>query len=301
MKLLSIGLSGTTEQIREKLERDCKTLTQEGFRVVIDELNKGGYTFLGLNISDGELSFRKYEQLKNLLRNSVSQILADWIISNEEHKLINKIVASNYFYFSHDERATVESNALQALTASPATRYNLILSRILDYLNNHHELVLDGFVNFRLKDYRLQLSQVIDKVVDDFMMELEYKEFIRVLRYFVDVQEPRMEEAHVVINGGGMFQIYDSQGKIINNQYLENAALQGYNAQDLSNLNYEDILISALITIAPHNIMLHSTNRVRDQEALDTIRSVFDGRVVLCDGCEMCKADYTGKSNHTEL
>ncbi|HWR43864.1 putative sporulation protein YtxC [Sporomusa sp.] len=300
MKLLSIGLNGTTGEIREKLECDCKTLTQEGFRVVIEELDRGGYKFLGLNISDGELSFRNYERIKNVLRGSVSQILADWIISTEENKIINKIVTSNYCYFNHDERAIVESNAVRALRASPATRYDLILARILDYLDNHHELVLDGFLNFRLKDYRLQLSEVIDKVVDDFMMELEYKEFIRVLRYFVDVQEPRVEEAHVVISGIGVFKIYDSHRKILNNQHLESVVLQSHSAGDPNSLNYEDLLISALITIAPHNIMVHSTNRARDEEALETIKSVFDGRVVLCDGCEMCATDY-GKSNHTEL
>lgn len=299
VKLLSIGLNGTTGNIRDKLEHDCKTLTQEGFRIVIEELDKGGYKFLGLNISDGELSFRNYERIKNVLKNSVSQILADWIISNEEHKLINKMVTDNYFYFNHDERAIVESNAIRVLGASPSTRYKLILSRILDYLDNHHELVLEGFLNFRLKDYRLQLSEVIDNVVDDFMMELEYKEFIRVLRYFVDVQEPRVEEAHVVISNTNLFKIYDSNGKTINNQYLENTLIQSCNTDDADNLNYEDLLVSALITIAPRNIMVHSTNRLRDKEVLETIKCVFEGRVLVCDGCEMCIT--SGKSNHTEL
>jgi putative sporulation protein YtxC len=301
VKLLSIGLNGTTGEIREKLECDCKTLTQEGFRVVIEELDRGGYKFLGLNISDGELSFRNYERIKNVLRSSVSQILANWIINTEENKLINKIVTSNYCYFNQDERAIVESNAVRALRSSPDARYDLIMARILDYLDNHHELVLDGFLNFRLKDYRLQLAEVIDKVVDDFMMDLEYKEFIRVLRYFVDVQEPRVEEAHVVISGAGVFKIYDSHRKIIKNQHLDNAVLQSCNVSDDKGLNFEDLLISALITIAPHNIMVHSTNRTRDEEALETIRSVFDGRVVLCDGCEMCITDFAGNSNHTEL
>lgn len=301
VKLLSIGLNGTTGEIREKLECDCKTLTQEGFRVVIEELDRGGYKFLGLNISDGELSFRNYERIKNVLKTSVSQILANWIISTEENKLINKIVTSNYCYFNQDERAIVESNTVRALKATPAARYDLILGRILDYLDNHHELVLDGFLNFRLKDYRLQLVEVIDKVVDDFMMDLEYKEFIRVLRYFVDVQEPRVEEAHVVITGAGLFQIYDAHRKIIKNQYLDNILQPPLSADSPGCLNYEDLLISALITIAPHNIMVHSTCRARDEEVLETIKSVFDGRVVLCDGCELCVADFAGSSTHTEL
>lgn len=299
VKLLSIGLNGTTGNIREKLECDCKTLTQEGFRVVIEELDKGGYTFLGLNISDGELSFRNYERIKNVLKNSVSQILADWIISNEEHKIITKMVTNNYFYFNHDERAVVESNTLKALGVCPAVRYKLILSRILEYLDNHHVLVLEGFLNFRLKDYRLHLSEVIDNVVDDFMMELEYKEFIRVLRYFVDVQEPRVEEAHLVINSPGVFQIYDSHGKIINNQYVENSLMPNCNTDDADNLNYEDLVVSALITIAPRNIMVHTSDRLSDKEVLETIKSVFEGRVVVCEGCELCIP--AGKSTHTEL
>lgn len=299
VKLLSIGLNGTTGSIREKLERDCKTLTQEGFRVDIEELDKGGYKFLGLNISDGELSFRNYERIKNVLKNSVAQILADWIISNEEHKIINKMVTNNYFYFNHDERAIVESNTLRALSMSPAVRYKLILSRILDYLENHHVLVLEGFLNFRLKDYRLHLSEVIDNVVDDFMMELEYKEFIRVLRYFVDVQEPRVEEVHLIISSASTFHIYDSQGKILKNQYVENSLLPHCDADDCDNLNYEDLVVSALISIAPRNIMVHTSNRPGDKEVLETIKSVFEGRVVVCEGCEICMP--SGKSTHTEL
>ncbi|TWH48853.1 putative sporulation protein YtxC [Sporomusa sp. KB1] len=298
VNLLSIGLNKATGNIKEKLEQDCKILTQDGFRVVIEELDRGNYKFLGINIIDGELSFRNYERIKAVLKNSVSQILADWIISNEEQRLINKIVANNYFYFNHDERATLESNALRVLAGSSA-RYKLILTRILDYLENHHELVLDGFLNFRLKDYRLQLSQVIDNVVDDFMMELEYKEFIRLLRYFVDVQEPREEEAHVVIKDT-VFTLFDSHGKAITNQYLDDMVLPNRTGDSFDSLNYEDMLISTLITIAPRNIMIHSTNRLRDKDLLDTIKSVFDDRVIICKGCEMCSTDYAGKSNHTE-
>ncbi len=300
VKLLSIGLNGTTENIRDKLEYDCKTLTQEGFRVVIDEISRGGYRFLGLHIVDGELSFRNYEHIKAVLKNSVSQLLADWIISTEERRIVNKIITDNYFYFNQDERSAVESTALRVL-AGNSGRYKLVLTRIADYLENHYELVLDGFLNFRLKDYRLQLSNVIDNVVDDFMMEFEYKEFIRLLRYFVDVQEPRSEEAHVVIKENNVFTLFDSQGKVINNLYQEDMLLQSNIIDASTNLNYEDLLISTLITIAPRTIMVHSSNRLRDKDLLDTIKSVFDDRVIVCKGCEMCSVEYADKSNPTEL
>jgi putative sporulation protein YtxC len=300
VKLLSIGLNGTIGNIRENLESDCKTLTQEGFRVVIEEIDRGGYKFLGLHIVDGELSFRNYEHIKAVLKNSVSKLLADWIIFNEERRIVNKIIADNYFYFNQDERSIVEATALRLLAGNSA-RYNLVLTRIVDYLETHYELVLDGFLNFRLKDYRLQLSKVIDNVVDDFMMEFEYKEFIRLLRYFVDAQEPRTEETHVVIKENNIFTLFDSQGKIISNQYLEDMLLHNSIVDTPDNLNCEDLLISTLITIAPRTIMVHSSNRLRDKDLLDTIKSVFDDRVIVCKGCEMCSIDYADKSNPTKI
>lgn len=300
VKLLSIGLNGATENIRDKLEYDCKILTQEGFRVVIEESDRGGYTFLGLHIVDGELSFRNFEHIKAVLKSSVSKLLADWIVNYEERRIVNKVVSENYFYFNQDERDTVKAIALRTLTDNSA-RYKLVLTRITEYLDDHYELVLDGFVRFRLKDYQLQLLKIVDHVVDDFMMEFEYKEFVRLLRYFVDMQEPRAEEAHVVIKEGNMFTLFDSQGKIISNQYLEDMLLQNDIVDTPDNLNYEDLLISTLIMLAPRNIMMHSSNKLRDQDLVDTVKNVFEDRVIVCKGCEMCSVNYVDQLNPTEL
>ncbi len=297
MKLLSVGLTGTTDEIRARLQKDCVTLSQEGFCVAIDEIYRGNYTFLGCNIIEGELSFRNYERIKNLLKHYVAKILAEIIVSDEEKIIIGKIIERNYYYFNEEERSIVYNNTLKMLkdnnglfpNFSLNERRNQILAKLLDYLDNHHELVVEGFINFRLKDYREQLIQVVDKAVDDFMMELEYKEFIRVLRYFVEVQEPKVEEVHVVMSNNGNFKILDSFGKTINNQYLENFATQG-----ADEINYEDLLITALITIAPYNVMLHSANPPKLQDVMETIKSIFDGRVVICPGCDICNAEYLG-------
>ncbi len=71
-------------------------------------------------------------------------------------------------------------------------RRNVIVRKLMDYFENTDSLILDGFVNFRLKDYMKDLEEIVDKAVDDFLMEREYKEFIRLLRYFVDIQEPKI-------------------------------------------------------------------------------------------------------------
>lgn len=297
MKLLSVGLNGTTDEIRARLQKDCVTLSQEGFCVAIDEINKGSYTFLGCNIIEGELSFRNYERIKNLLKHYVAQILAETIVLQEEKTLIHKIIERNYNYLNEEERGIVYDNTFKMLKNNNGLfagfscneRREQILSKLLEYLDNHHELVVEGFINFRLKDYKEQLIQVVDKAVDDLMMELEYKEFIRVLRYFVEVQEPKVEEVHVVMSNSGTFKILDSVGKTINNQYLENFA-----TQSADEINYEDLLITALITIAPYNVMLHCANPAKARDVMETIKNIFDGRVVICPGCDICNAEYLG-------
>jgi len=295
MKLISIGLAGTTDDIRSRLQQDCRIFATDGFRVAVEEMNKGYYTFLGCNLIEGELSFYNYERIKNTLKNYVAKMLADIVVLREERKIVRKLIDGNYYYFSENERNILYDNTIHVLNSNNlplpdftfAARHDLVQNKIQDYLESHHELVLDGFVNFRLKQYRKQLAQLIDKIVDDFVMELEYKEFIRVLRYFVDVQEPRIDEVHVILTKNGIFKILDKHGKPINNQYVDNVIMQ-----KADEINYEDLLVSALISIAPHHVLIHNNTNTKAVSLVDTIGSIFENRVAYCEeGCQFCTSD----------
>ncbi|MDR3592881.1 MAG: putative sporulation protein YtxC [Negativicutes bacterium] len=298
MKILSLGLSGASDEIKTRLEADCPALALEGFHVAMDETSRGNYTFLAWNVTEGELSFRNYERVKNMLKNYVSQLLADSIVNREEKVLLRKIINQNYRYFADEERNLINEHALKILESDSGllgdfnrlNRRNEILAKLGDYFDNHHELVLEGFIAFRLKEYRTKLAEIVDKAVDEYMMDLEYKEFIRVLRYFVDVQEAQVEEVHVIIGEGDSFKIRDSRGRIINNQYLESFMLRNNDE-----VNFEDLLISALITIAPRNLMLHCSSGARANDVVATIQGVFEGRVIKCSGCEICQGDSLGQ------
>ncbi|MDT8900966.1 putative sporulation protein YtxC [Anaeroselena agilis] len=291
MKILSLGLSGSPDEIRTRLQQDCRTLARDGFRVAVDESSKGNYTFLGCNIAEGELSFRNYEHVKNSLKTFVAQMLAEYIVSHEEKTLIRRIINHNYCYFGDQERAAIYDNALKLLEEPGGDfgytdRRNRILAKIKEYFDIHHELVLDGFLSFRLKDYRDRLTEVVDKAVDEYMLDMEYKEFIRVLRYFVDVQEAQVDEVHIFFGDGDTFKIRDARGRNIHNQCVEPLIMRN------EEINYEDLLISALITIAPQNVMLHFSSELgKNHAAVETIQNVFAGRVGICRGCSLCLND----------
>lgn len=292
MKILSLGFCSAPDEIRARLHQDCRALLQEGFRVAVDESSKGGYTFLGCNIAEGELSFRNYERVKNKLKNYVAHMLAEYIVTKEEKTLIRKIITRNYYYFGEQERTAIYENTIKLLNGESChdfgyiTRLNRILAKLKEYFEIHHEMVLNGFIAFRLKDYCDRLAEVVDKAVEEYMMDMEYKEFVRVLRYFVDIQESQVEEVHIVLGDGDAFKIRDSLGRNIHNQYLETVMLRN------DEINYEDLLISALITIAPQTVILHLASAAgKASTVVETIKSVFAGRVDVCRGCKLCNRE----------
>lgn len=288
---ICIGSSKYVEVIRDKLYTEVKTLQNKGICVVLDLKERGEFTFLGCDI--GKPGFKEYssDELSLLFRHYVSNAVAEVIIDYWEQILIQKLLKDHYPYFNDQEKETLLQKAMHFLNqgdGAPANylvyqvdRKSRILHKILDYLHSHDELIVDGFVNFRLKEYLTELREAVDFAVDEYMMEKEYNEFVRLLQYFVEIQEPRMAEIHVVLRANGIFQLYDGKGSLVKSDYLEGFVIDADNE-----INYEDLLISALITIAPQRVILHFHECNMYLESMVTIKNVFGERVCICPGCE---------------
>lgn len=292
MKLLSVGLTDVNPNIATQLQHDCGRLVPDGFRITVDEMNKGKYTFIGCNIVEGELSFRSYERLKDSLKLYVAKLVTELILNREEKNLIRRQIAKHYNYFSKEEQEKIYEYSQKILDGSIGLfegfglheRRNHILNLVVEHLDYHHELVIEGFVRFRLKEYRHCLHQLVNKAVDELMLDLEYEEFISVLRHFISTQERGELESHVVIHSEKLYQILDPEGKPLSNQYLTHISPVPENKA----INYEDLLITALITISPYRVIIHNPSRIEATEMIETVEGVFENRVVMCNGCELC-------------
>lgn len=302
MNLYSIGLTKSIGDFRQKLDRGCQLLARQGIRINIDEEKKGRFVFLHCQVVEGELSFPIYERIKGQMKCCIARLVADEIIGREEERLVRRIIDRAYAELSVEERLLVSSrmrDVLASYSDTPAGFATMmrgrIIGRVLDYLDEAHEIIVEGFLNFRLKDYQQALREAIKTAAEDYLLEREYKDFIRLLRYFVEVQEPRLEEAHLIINSDGGFSVVDRQGERVINQYLEDSFMLNQDG-----ISHEDLLLSALISIAPHIIMVHGARYLKDKNILETIKNVFEGRVLECSGCELCRRSYevqfTGKS-----
>lgn len=290
MQAITIGTAASIDEIRQRLDDEFRFLADEGVTMRVGLSNRGSFTFLDCSV-DGLPGAPTHADA--LVRHYVANALSDVIVETWEADLIRKIIKGTYNYFSKDEQDQILDYTGKNLTRSGdaedgaplyrVSRKSRILHRLRDYLDSADELVLEGFVTFRLRDYVEELEDAVDRAVDDFLMEREYREFVRLLKYFVDVQEPRIDHVHVLIRPGGAFRLVDDQGCAIRSEYLEEFVVEMVESE----VNYEDLLISALITLAPRNVTVHGSLAAGD-ESLETIKSVFTDRVTICAGCPAC-------------
>ena len=280
---ISIGAAHHQELLKNRLNRELLALEGRGLKIRLREKPLGWLTFLDCSISGSG-------GMKTIIRRRVAGVITEMILDKWEETLLKHIIRENYYYFNDDEKGAIYDYAQKKLNFSANNRKKdklLILQRLTEYLDAHSNINIDGFIRFRLKEYVDGLYSVADQAADDFIMEREYKEFIELLKYFVEIQDPRVELVNVVLQPNGSFKLYDQQNQPINNDYLEDFML---NITE-NEINYEDMLISALITVAPQKILFHPGNGAMPHNTLDTVSNVFTGRVSICEGCSLCRQD----------
>ncbi len=240
--------------------------------------SEGLYNFLDFH---GELSYT--------FKNRVMTSLARLIFNQLSPLWLKKILHLNYNCFDPIESNEILTYATGMLSDCPRTVYHSVHRALTSYLIFNDNLNLEGFVRFRTKDYWDFLCETVDSAVDAYLINREYQEFIRLLRYFVELQEPKVDMVNVILGDDDNFKILDGWGNLIETDYLEGIILEiGHNE-----LDFEDLLISALISIAPATIVVHACHSCRAQQ---TILSIFgEKRVLICDDCIICQRFHQRK------
>ena len=263
----SLTISVTNQIVEPLKEILCKEFNAVNWR------SEGLYTCLDL---PGESGFR--------FKSKVMNILARLIFNQLSYLWLKKILQLNYGYFDREEHQEILVYACKLLTSCPRSLYHSVYRALADHLITNNQINLEGFVRFRTKDYWHFLCKTVDSAVDAYLIHREYQEFIKLLRYFVELQEPKVEMVNVIIGNSDRFKILDQDCNLIEMDYLEGIILEiGHNE-----LDFEDLLISALISIAPAKIILHICQA--SSRAGQTILSIFGkNRVLFCDDCVICR------------
>ncbi|WP_046059428.1 putative sporulation protein YtxC, partial [Clostridium sp. IBUN22A] len=230
----------------------------------------------------------KIEEIINLY---VSNILYRIVIDYYRKREMFEFITDNYFFLKQSEILEVENKILKVLNCEAAckdedsiyclNRINNIIEKIRQCIGEKQEINVDGFITFRLRMLREDIEKIVDKVVEKYMVEKEYEEFVRLLKYFVDIQECKIEKIIISIEAGSHYIIKDEYGKDLYKDFLKE--LTG--DENDFDINIEDILISGLITTEQKNIIIYGKRNCNNKEFLETIKNVFGDRVTCFDEC----------------
>ena len=221
----------------------------------------------------------------------MANAIAETILQNWEKDHIRWLLRNKY-KMKREEAVAVFEKALQYLNEESkgwkdyrVHRKAALVNQIVKCLDSQPIFDVEGFLRFRAKDYREELQKAVAYVVNEHIIETEYVEFIELLKSYVDSQKPKLHTLHVGITKTGKFNLYDEEGKLITKKYMDELTLMD-NSPDLT---FEDLLVSALIAVAPREIYLHLKYEGY-KDTLETISKVFEGRVHYCGGdCPICR------------
>lgn len=220
-------------------------------------------------------------------RQALAETLASFVVEEMTAPYISDLLSQHYFYFPKPEREEILEFALREVrrNAENCAAEELqceMKNDIAVYLESNSYLNVNGFIRFRMGRWLESLRACLDKAVDHYLMEKEYREFVRLLQYFVQLQEPRVYQLNVTIDEENNVAMFDQNGEFM--------VADGESEWDCLGGDYEDRLISMLITAAPQWIVLHRPVALRFPKATETLQAVFDKRVTICKGCKSCQA-----------
>ncbi|EXX89557.1 sporulation protein [Paenibacillus darwinianus] len=226
--------------------------------------------------------------------------MAEYVLLESETALLRSIARKQFRYDRDEDLDKIVWHCGQFLYGSGATeetghnadsrsrRKRKVAKELEAFLKQQPRIHLDGYVTFRLASYREELREVVEYAVDEYVMDKQYQEFISLLKYFVCLQETKVSVVHLIHVQDSQFSLYDERYEPVQSRAVDRVVAEMVEAE----INFEDMVVSHLISIAPERIVIHT--RQEELPVIRTIEAIFDRRVTVCAGCRSCGTFFEG-------
>ncbi len=234
------------------------------------------------------------EHIQDVIHHYISDWITEYMIEMEEPHLLQSIIMKEFFYKDIAEIENILKYAFHLLDYGDfeiEERSDLrrlgrkcrIFTRVYEFMAEKQPFQIEGFIRFRLQEYYEELREVVEYAIDEYVMDKEYQEFIKLLRYFVMAQQPKVQLVQVIHYGDRNFVICNEEYIPYRREDME-GFMKGVTEQDL---NYADFIVSTLISVAPKQVLLH-TREDESHHVIRTMKNIFEDRLTICKCCPEC-------------
>ena len=245
------------------------------------------------NIKYSKHSFKLYDNLiihylgenNEIFFDFISKLISKAIIQFYEEINVKKLINFDYFYFEKNDRKIIFDEYKLLINKisdfEKEQKFTLIYSPLRSFIKTNKAIVLEGFINFRLKEYNEYLRSLLQEAVNQFILDKEYIEFVNLLKGYVDSKIPDNKEVNLIyVNNEAL--LLSKDGNIID--------LDIFDSKYLSDItfNNNDYVLNTLVGLIPCKINLHLVSP--KDNFIKTIELIFGDKVQYCQGCELCSA-----------
>ena len=245
-----------------------------------------------IEIEDVYFSKNQFKNYKNIIvhykgRNCdlfimlLSKLLTNCVLQYYEEKCIRRIINSDYFYFTSMDKEYIFMNCKNCLHEYEERKDKIALN-FYQYIKEHKFFILDGFVNFRLFEYKSMLEDIVDIGVNKYIIDKEYKEVIQLLQNYINSKQQIQETVHVIYSDLEPILLDEKENIIVYDKNI----MQSKYLSDIS-FSSKDYCLNELLNLLPKRIILHLL--VEDDEFTKMLQLVFSGRIIVCKECSICK------------
>lgn len=251
--------------------------------------------FNSCKLKDFYFSKRKFKNYNNLIvhykgssTDSFFSLLAlslsGCICDIFENDIIKNIISCNYFYLTDVEQEIVFNNCINYIHECPLdeaiAKKDALYISFFEYMIENKKMNIDGFINFRIKDYIKILDSIVDLSVNKFVIDREYNNFINLVKSYIDSKPCLYNKIHLIYNNDNSL-LLDESLNIIETNYNQ------FNSKYLSDISFSsnDYSLNALLCLLPKNIIIHSSS---EDEFINTLKLIFTNRITICKKCEIC-------------
>ncbi len=246
------------------------------------------------NIYFSENQFKLYKNIiihylgndEPLFLSEISNILSYLVIDEVEETFLRRILLKNYFYFDFNEREEIIDICFDIMADDFTNlfdkKFKLLHNIFYDFISINKSIILNGFINFRLKEYLSILDDVVNEAVNSFVIEKEYLEFISLLKLYINSQDYGCNIVHIIFSKTDSILLDENKNLImITDDIFDNKILS-----DIT-FSSNDYILNTLLHLLPKKIYIHLVDDFMD-EFVTTLQLVFENRIDLCTDCNIC-------------
>lgn len=141
----------------EKIDFLIKLLEELPINIYISNYRFKTFENLIVHYPSNEYVEEFYESIATAIKKCIENFY--------EEEFLKKILEKNYFYLSVLERnyiIEISKKVLELPDEKIGYKNNILKSIIKEYLKENKKILIEGFVNFRIKEYK----ELLDKIVE---------------------------------------------------------------------------------------------------------------------------------------